>query len=879
MSIETRGLFVKQFPLQLLPYVFSFAAGRQGGRSSADFPPPNRSKSDYSLASASDDSAPSSPAKRNTRATLVRTNSYQRGTQSSKAKTQDYSSSTLPSNYKKNSKGRSKVDPALKNKYKSTPDISNLDIDEDDDFVSLPKVPAKTAEDVLSKENAKAKKYSRRSMPATKLDRQDPFGLNQPHSDEPIGVRTRSSGAPTNNGIDHDRDRKAMPPPATTKVPAVKQDPFHKKLSSQSSSSLTLEEAKAILLGKSSSGSGKPDSGLDSSSSSTSGKLDSADNPPSFKAPTRVRSPSPVRPDPIPQDGPERKWSQSSKEDLDEMPVKERPRRMPFRQPMTLGEGEGDDPREGSPEEEEPSRRPMFPTSARSPSPGFTKPQLEVASPTRKQYQPPQQRKADLSGLGLKSDTANRTNFSRSSADRGRGSADEADSPGSSDTEPETMTPRALRSPPPPRHSGSVPARLSDRDRGPPARTADSSARSPGLRSPARPGSPIKTFTLPRDPRSSSATELPHSASDPRFSYGSLDRKGRLPEPRPKDSGATNDNSVDILGNFIKKGSSSTSSSERDSFSPPRRDPRDNVSPRRDSFEPKVNQRKDSASSAISEEEKPAQTVKSRISSWETAVQRSPSQSPSPLRRRAGSPTKGVAKPRTPEGTPPPPRPNNTPLPPPPASVASPPRLTSPEMSPPRAIHDKDSSYQHQSQSTSSSSRLVPKQKDNSGLVITPTRNRTEFRFEPDAPSVGPDTENEPIKTFHTKPKELPKIPETDAVIEASPAARAGLMNATFVVSPRGQDASNTSTTTAAVPLPGATSLRAASRHAAGAKPSLQQQYQATAAAAETVREEAEPAEGDDGDEIKRPDKSRRYPPTSLTASPPHQIKRYFWCH
>ena len=46
-----------------------------------------------------------------------------------------------------------------------------------------------------------------------------------------------------------------MPPPPTTKVPALKQDTFHKKVTSKPSSqtNLTLAEAKAILLGKSTS--------------------------------------------------------------------------------------------------------------------------------------------------------------------------------------------------------------------------------------------------------------------------------------------------------------------------------------------------------------------------------------------------------------------------------------------------------------------------------------------------------------------------------------------------------------------------------------------------------------------------------------------------
>ena len=124
-----------------------------GGRSSADFAPPSRSKSDYNLTSGSDESAPNSPAKRTgaSRPALTRTNSYQRGTQSSKAKTQD-SASTLPGN-KRNLKSKSKINPALKDKFKSTPDLAASFDDDEDEFLTLAKTAFKNCtEDVPSKD-------------------------------------------------------------------------------------------------------------------------------------------------------------------------------------------------------------------------------------------------------------------------------------------------------------------------------------------------------------------------------------------------------------------------------------------------------------------------------------------------------------------------------------------------------------------------------------------------------------------------------------------------------------------------------------------------------------------------------------------------------
>ena len=308
---------------------------------------------------------------------------------------------------------------------------------------------------------------------------------------------------------------------------------------------------------------------------------------------------------------------------------------------------------------------------------------------------------------------------------------------------------------------------------------------------------------------------------------------GNIPSPK-SDSGRSD--SVDILGNFVKK-SNSSSDINRDSFSPPRRD----------SIE---------KSSVVSDEEKPQQTVKSRISSWECASQ-SPSQSPATVRRRSTSPVKGIGKPKTPEGTPPP-RPNNTPLPPPP-SITSP--RSTPEVSP-RSINDKDNVL------PASSTRLVPKQKDSSGLIITRTRTRLDYSVESE-----PATNNEPVKTFNlTKPKELPRIPEND-VNSASPAAPSHAMNATFTVSPRGTPVSSKDPTNA--PLAGIASLRAASKTAAELK--QKQQEEARVSNSRDLDRAMVPddsVEGEaDADEIKRPDKSRRYPPTSLTASPPQQIK------
>ena len=516
----------------------------------------------------------------------------------------------------------------------------------------------------------------------------------------------------------------------------------------------------------------------------------------------KVASPSPS---PVPSSNTYGTWAQSNKEELDEMPVKERSRRIPFRQPIS--QGEGDDPREGSPEPE-PRRRPAFPTSTSS---NISKLKTEKESVEKEKP---------------KADTHD--------------SEGEADSPGSSyagsDTEPSfVITPKTVKSPPHPRLLPSVQS-----ERGPSGEIDASSVHS----SPGHPSSPTKTFSLPRENRSRSADVPPASSTDSRLSsYGSLDRKGRLTshaERRnsgnilsPKSDSGRN-NSVDILGNFVKK-SNSSSDINRDSFSPPRRD----------SVE---------KSSVVSDEEKPQQTVKSRISSWECASQ-SPSQSPAAVRRRSTSPVKGIGKPKTPEGTPPP-RPNNTPLPPPPS-------ITSPRSTPnvsPRSSSDKDSML------PASSTRLVPKQKDSSGLIITPTRTRLDYSVESESVA-----SNEPVKTFNlTKPKELPRIPEND-VNGASPAAPSNAMNATFTVSPRGTPVSSRDPTGNA-PLAGIASLRAASKTAAELKQKQQEEVRASNSRDLDSTMAPDSVEGE-ADEIKRPDKSRRYPPTSLTASPPQQIK------
>ena len=794
----------------------------RGGRASTDFAPPSRSKSDYNLTSGSDESAPSSPSKRNatTRPTLTRANSYQRGTQSSKAKTHESTTNTLPSS-KRNLKGRNKISPALKNKFKSTPDLAAFD-DDEDDFLNLQKLPSKTTEDLPSKDEAKSKKYSRRSMPATKLDRQDPFGLNQPVE---VGASTKSSltakGSTSSLSSDtSDPDRLAMPPPPTTKVPALKQDTFHKKVASKPSSqtNLTLAEAKAILLGKSSSnaigggsGSGSrvdsgPGSNNSSLNSSLSGKADTAGENTINNSTSRVKVASPS-PSTVPSPNTYGTWAQSNKEELDEMPVKERSRRIPFRQPIS--QGEGDDPREGSPEPE-PRRRPAFPASASS---NISKLKIEKESVEKEES---------------KVDTP--------------GSDGEADSPGSSyagsDTEPSFVkAPKTMKSP---LHLRVLPS--VQKERGPPGEIDASSV----LSSPGYPSSPTKTFSLPRENRSLAAADvLPAASTDARLpSYGSLDRKGRLPsQAERRNSGNTlspksdshRNNSVDILGNFVKK-SNSSSDINRDSFSPSRRD----------SVE---------KSGVVSDEEKPQQTVKSRISTWECASQ-SPSQSPATVRRRSTSPVKSIGKPKTPEGTPPP-RPNNTPLPPPP-SVTSP--RSTPNVSP-RSSSDKDSVP------SASSTRLVPKQKDSSGLIITPTRTRLDYSVESESA-----TNNEPVKTFNlTKPKELPRIPEND-LNGASPVPPSHAMNATFTVSPRGTPVSSKDLANA--PLAGIASLRAASKTAAELKQKQREEVRASNSGDLDRMVPDDSVEGEaDADEIKRPDKSRRYPPTSLTASPPQQIK------
>ena len=820
---NTKRILLNTYNFHYLLSFTNFLLGARsearGGRASIDFAPPNSRKFDYNLTSGSDESAPSSPSKRSaaTRPTLTRTNSYQRGTQSSKAKTHE-STNTLPSN-KRNLKSRSKISLALKNKFKSTPDLAAFD-DEEDDFLNLQKLPSKTTEDLPSKDEAKTKKYSRRSMPATKLDRQDPFGLNQPVE---VGASAKSSltakGRTSSVSSDtSDPDRLAMPPPPTTKVPALKQDTFQKKVTSKPSSqtNLTLAEAKAILLGKSStntisggSGSGsRAESGPGSSNSSTSGKADTVGESTTNDSASRVKVASPS-PSPGPSPNTYRKWAQSNKEELDEMPVKERSRRIPFRQPIS--QGEGDDPREGSPEPE-PRRRPAFPTSASS----------------------------NISKLKTEKESVEKEKSKADTPD----SEGEADSPGSSyagsDTEPSfVITPKTAKANP---HSRVLPS--VQRERGPLGEIDVSSVHS----SPGHPSSPTKTFSLPRENRSHSAAEVPPAPNkDIRLSsYGSLDRKGRLPShaerknsgniPSPKSDSGRSD-SVDILGNFVKK-SNSSSDINRDSFSPPRRD----------SIE---------KSSVVSDEEKPQQTVKSRISSWECASQ-SPSQSPATVRRRSTSPVKGIGKPKTPEGTPPP-RPNNTPLPPPP-SIPSP--RSTPDVSP-RSSSDKDNV------TPASSTRLVPKQKDSSGLIITPTRTRLDYSTESESA-----TNNEPVKTFNlTKPKELPRIPEND-VNGASPAATSHAMNATFTVSPRGTPVSSRDPTNA--PLAGIASLRAASKTAAELKQKQQEEARASnfRDLDRTMVPDDSVGGGEaDADEIKRPDKSRRYPPTSLTGSPPQQIK------
>ncbi len=828
------------------------AAGRHAAASrSSEFAPPSRSRSDYNLTSGSDESAPGSPAKRQsapgTRTTLVRTNSYARETQSSKAKTQEGGSSTLPRN-KRDLKHKGKINSALRSKFQSTPDLANFDADDDDENwdenVNLPKGSSKTAEDVLSKEDFKIKQYTRRSMPATKLDRQDPFGLNQ-YNVEDASVRTKANSGPTNstNATSNagDKDRLAMPPPPTAKVPALKQDKFQKrsgpKLPSQAN--LTLAEAKAILLGKTSNlgaveGGSRSDSSAEDSQSNASEKVESSvDASGAAKDDFSTATESNHRPQ---KPAPTENLSQPE-EELDEMPVKERPRRVPFRQPVTLGEGEGDDPREGSPEPE-PTRRPAFPTSITVNTAASSvlkvkneRPVSPVKSILKQQQPDPQQQQQQQQSQQRQQQQQSQQRQQQRQTHKRAGSGGEADSPGSSYAGSDSDQPADVK--PAPLQSGSRSFAQPD--------AVNFQRRSA---SPKGPVSPNKTFTLPRDTRS------PANRSDPRFSYGSLDRKAQVPnspaEIRNNDPVTTrresgSDNSVDILGNFVKRSDgSSNNSSERDSFSPPRRESLER------------------SGSVVSDDEKPPpQTVKSRISSWESAS-RSPSQSPAPVRRRSTSPTKGVT----------PPRPNNTPVPPPPATVTSP-RDRKPETPPPHPVFDRDD---RPTQTNTASSRFVPKPKDNTSSV-TP-RSKAEYTFESE-----PATDLEQRALRATKLQELPKIPEVNSV-NLSPAVPQGAMNATFVVSPRGTTAPDASNS----PAPGISSLRAASRVAGDQKQRQQWGQQnpvtvpipAPAAPVEPEAEEDVAAEGDaDDEEIRRPDKSRRFPPTSLTASPPRQIKRY----
>ena len=256
----------------------------------------------------------------NKRRSLPR-HSYQKPTESSNAKT----SNGAPTSPAKRVAGRrsGKLNSALKNKFKSTPDLASALKTEE----IKPMPTSKTTEDIsdISEHKSLMAKTVRRSMPATR-EHKDPFGLSllplesesSPKastntvpwkSDRKVSIgeshviiessqthrKLPIPGGPPNSAMlpsalsrsqtnsqkpitKDEEDRLAMPPPSlpVTHPPPLSsagQEAFLKKATSAKRSSipdLTLAQAKAILLGKSNN---KDTTSSESEKTDTSNKL------------------------------------------------------------------------------------------------------------------------------------------------------------------------------------------------------------------------------------------------------------------------------------------------------------------------------------------------------------------------------------------------------------------------------------------------------------------------------------------------------------------------------------------------------------------------------------------------------------------------------
>ena len=780
------------------------------GSKTSDASASGKAKSDRT--SLGHDGTPASPTKKSFgKPMLSRSNSYQRGTESSKAKTlanQD-SGSMSP---KRHLKGRGKLSQALKNKFKSTPDL--VAADEENDSMTIHKNSSKTTEDLPVNNGAThAKAYSRRSMPATKLDKKDPFGLNDPidHNDVRSSYDTHSahdshnfqaSTLPRANRYSKkdslpvesaEKDKVMMPPPTTDKVLSNRQDTFMRKAATSKhtpQSNLTLAEAKAILLGKSSSNiipskSGGVEPGFRGNISSTSSsETDQNLEFDSRNTGRRARTPSPTKS--LSKPDATRYTSSSlsnSREELDELPVKERS--IP-RSRNRQEKGEGDEPREGSPE--------IITT------------------------------KKSLSSTGIYNHSSIPSNLSCISPPKqmpdNMDVAEDADSPGSSykgsdDELYEIHNQASFSMSSEKERSHSLPPSNKSRGKIP---SIDPDLKST-LQIRDQAVSPIKLSSSqshPKQNRSHSIGSVLHSNQvDTKFSYGSLDRKGRLSSNVSTSSSSSqvsfhskteSDNSVDILGNFVKK-SNSYNDMGRESLSPPKKDANN--------------------SDPGSENDSPKQSVKSRISTWEG---KSPTSSPANARRRSSSPTKSLSAskmylPKKSDASPPP-RPNKTPLPPPP--------IVSPSSSP-RASSEKPQ-------------RSMQKSND----MEAPTRNLT--------PSIFKDVKDNTERNNAA----LDIGSKLDTLIETP--TRQNNFNATFTMS-------SPSPYLSTVNKNDENKLMSSGIDATLREPkapiedsdSLLSDY--TKSSPLTVEREG------DEDEVKRPDKTQKYPPTSLTASPPQQVK------
>ncbi len=774
---------------------------------SKDVPPSSKVKSDRM--SLGNEGSPSSPTKKSFgKAILSRSNSYQRGTESSKAKTLvNQDSGTMSP--KRHLKGRGKLNQALKNKFKSTPDL--VAADEENDTTMIHKNSSKTTEDLPVNNGGTHAKTYRRSMPATKLDKKDPFGLNEPidHTD----VVNRRSSHDTHSAHDSqnyqaftlprenkflekdplhndsaEKDKVMMPPPTTDKVLSNRQDAFVRKAANSKptpQSNLTLAEAKAILLGKSSanlipSKSGTAESGFRGNISSTSSsEMDQNSELDSRNSGRRARTPSPTKS--LSKADVARYTSSSlsnSREELDELPVKERsiPRARNRQE-----KGEGDEPREGSPE-------------------------LITA-------------KKSLSSSGVYHHSSGQGSLSSVSAPKQIPSnmdvTEDADSPGSSykgsdDELDEIHNQAAFSLSSEKERSHSLPPSTKGRGKIP---STDSDMKST-LHIRDQPVKVTSSQSHPKQNRSHSIGSVLHSNQvDTKFSYGSLDRKGKLSSNISTASSNSqvsyhsktdSDNSVDILGNFVKK-SNSYNDMGRESLSPPKKDT--------------------SNGDPTSENDSPKHSVKSRISTWEG---KSPTSSPANGRRRSSSPIKSLSgsKMYLPKKSdaPPPPRPNKTPLPPPPVvSPNSSPR-TSPEK-PQRSL-----------------------QKPND--VESPTRGTPSILNVKDD-TVKDDTA-ESIDCMRGSLIETPSRPNN--------------FNATFTMSSPSPYLSTV--TKAEENRPSTSGIDAKLREQ---KAEIQDNVLLSSGYTKPSTLTVE-GEGDE-DEVKRPDKTQKYPATSLTASPPQQVK------